>query len=113
MIPHAFTTANQQYGYPELTVPITSKTVLYEESVVGRDIVSAMLNNPAPPGSATASILVQFYDSKDLYAFNYTPPGPSPALEVVNYACIRKAQAHPTIPVIPALNLPQRLDIAA
>lgn len=94
----------QSSVYPEITVPVASKTVIYEEAVVGRDIVSVMLNNPVLSGSVTASIFVQFFDSKDLYSLTCTPGGSPTEQDTVSYVCVRKSQSDPTIPVIPALS---------
>lgn len=104
VIPPAIISNTQQYIYPEINVPVASKTVLYEEAMVGRDIVSVMLNNPAPPASATASLFVQFFDSKDLYSLTYTAGGSSTDPGVASCVCVRKSQPDPAIPAIPALS---------
>jgi hypothetical protein len=87
--------------YPELVVPITSKTVIFSESVVGRDIVRFMFNNPIPPQGVVASLFVHFYDSKDLYRIDVFSDS-----DVVTSTKIISSTPDPSTPVIQRLGDP-------
>lgn len=54
--------------WPEIRVPIKSRTVLLDQAVVGQDMVFAMFWNLADANSA----FVQFYDSRDLYSLDFS-----------------------------------------
>ncbi|HTF86932.1 MAG TPA: hypothetical protein VK843_00880 [Planctomycetota bacterium] len=99
-------------SYPEVSVPIATRTVLYEEAVVGRDIASTLFNNPVPPQGTNGALFVQFYDSKDLYALEYTLATSSQS-ESIAYHCVRKAQSDPSIPVIAELAVERRVGRSA
>ncbi len=56
-----------QYVYPELSVPIEKKRVVFDEATIGLDMVKVMFNIPTTSAGVDASFLAQFYDSRDVY----------------------------------------------
>jgi hypothetical protein len=64
----AFKPSTREITWPNILVPIKSKTEVYNEAAVGQDMVFAMFWNLGDKDSA----FLQFHDSKDLYSLDLT-----------------------------------------
>ena len=57
-----------EVAWPDILIPVLHRTVVFESTSLGQDMVFAMFWNLGDPGSA----FVQFHDSDDLYSLDFS-----------------------------------------